>query len=144
MAGPKTKPQTASVADFIAAIDAPDKRADAEALSAMMRKATGCEPKLWGAGIVGFDQYHYKYASGQEGDWPVVGFAPRKQALVLYLASDLAPFEPLLQKLGKHSTGKGCLYVKRLRDVDVAVLQRLVETAVTEIRKRYPKMSASS
>jgi hypothetical protein len=138
VAGPKTKPQTASVADFIAAIDDAGKRADAEALVSMMRDATGREPKLWGANIVGFDQYHYKYASGQEGDWPVVGFAPRKQALVLYLASDLAPFEPLLQKLGKHSTGKGCLYVKRLQDVDAGVLRRLIETAVTELRKRYP------
>ena len=139
MAGPKTKPQTASVADFIAAIDDAGKRADAETLTAMMREATDCEPKLWGTGIVGFDQYHYKYASGQEGDWPVVGFAPRKQALVLYLASDLAPFEPLLQKLGKHSTGKGCLYVKRLSDIDEQALQELIGTAVAAIRKQYPR-----
>ena len=139
MAGPKTKPQTASVADFIAAIDDAGKRADAETLTAMMREATGCEPKLWGANIVGFDQYHYKYASGQEGDWPVVGFAPRKQALVLDLASDLAPFEPLLQKLGKHSTGKGCLYVKRLSDIDEKALQELIGTAVAAIRKQYPR-----
>lgn len=139
MASPKTKPQTVSVADFIAAIDDAGKRADAEALSAMMREATGCEPKLWGSSIVGFDQYHYKYASGQEGDWPVVGFAPRKQALVLYLASDLAPFEPLLQKLGKYSTGKGCLYVKRLGDIDEKVLQTLIDTAIAAIRKQYPR-----
>ncbi|WP_242112069.1 DUF1801 domain-containing protein [Luteimonas aquatica] len=138
MATQKTMPGAASVSAFIAAIADPGRRADAEAVAAMMREATGCAPKLWGSGIVGFDQYHYRYENGREGDWPVVGFAPRKQALALYLASDLAPYEPLLQKLGKHSTGKGCLYVKRLADIDTATLKTLIGTAVAAIRKQYP------
>jgi hypothetical protein len=110
---------------------------DCRALLAMMERVTGERPKLWGSSIVGFGKYHYKYESGHEGDTCVVGFAPRKAALTLYL---LPGFEgevaPLLEKLGKHKTGKGCLYVKRLADVDAAVLERILRTSVSAVRAR--------
>ena len=93
----------------------------------MMQEVTGVEAKMWGDSIVGFGSYHYKYASGREADWPLVGFSPRKQNLTLYIMSGFEQYDELLQRLGKHSTGKACLYVKRLADVDLAVLQELVK-----------------
>jgi len=121
----KTKPTATSVADFIAAIPEQQRRADAEVLIGLMRSATGEEPKMWGPSIVGFGSHHYVYESGREGDMPLVGFSPRKAATVVY-GLRLGGSEELLTRLGKFTTGKGCLYIKRLADVDVQVLTELV------------------
>lgn len=124
----KTKATKASTADFIAAIPDDAKRADAKALVKMMQAATGEKPKLWGPSIVGFGTHHYVYESGREGDMPVVAFSPRKPAIVLYIG--VADTEPLLTKLGKYTKGKGCLYIKKLADVDAKVLEKMIAKAV--------------
>lgn len=136
--GAKTVPGTASVAAFLAAVPDARRRADCEAVLRMMRAATGCEPVMWGPSIVGFDRYRYRYDSGREGEMPVVGFSPRAQALVLYLLSGFGTGDALLGKLGKHTTGKSCLYLKSLADVDAGVLDALVRASVAETRRRYP------
>jgi hypothetical protein len=126
----KTKPTGASVEDFFAGFKDEERRKDCRTLAALMKQATGAEPKMWGSAIVGFGDWHYKYASGCEGDWFRMGFSPRKQALTLYLTcGGFEKHAGLLARLGKHKTGKGCLYVKRLADVDMAVLRRLIEAA---------------
>ena len=135
----KTVANDASVETFLAAIADPQRRADAQAVDALMRKATGCAPKMWGGGIVGYDEYHYVYDSGREGDMAMVGFSPRKQNLVLYIVPGFKDYETLMQRLGKHKTGKSCLYLNKLADVDVAVLEKLVASSVAAMRKRYPK-----
>ncbi len=122
----KTVPNDRSVADFLAAVEPDERRIDAESLCRLMAETTGEAPVLWGPSIVGFGSRHYRYASGREGDWPRVGFSPRKRALKLYLSGDLAGFQELLGRLGKYKTGVGCLYLKRLADVDVAVLHDIV------------------
>lgn len=137
MAELKTKPTGASVASFLRALDDPEQRADAKTLSKLMREATGCRAKLWGTSIVGFDTYHYRYASGQEGDWPIVAFAPRKRDLSVYIMPGFSKYGRLMKKLGKHKTGRSCLYIKRLSDVDVDVLRDLIETSVTDMRKKW-------
>jgi hypothetical protein len=136
----KTKPTAASVADFFGAIADPERRRDCRELSALMKRVTGCRPRMWGTSIVGFDAYHYRYASGHEGDSCVVGFSPRKGDISVYLVPgyETAPVQALLAKLGKHRTGKGCLYVKRLADVDLSVLEKLVALSVAEVKRRYP------
>lgn len=128
----KTKATRASVTGFIDAIRDEGRRRDCRALVKMMKKATKAQPKMWGPSIVGFGDYHYKYDSGREGDWFRAGFSPRKGALTLYLMSGLGwPDQAdLMSKLGKHKTGKGCLYIKQLSDVDVKVLERLIERSV--------------
>ena len=126
MATPKTEPHDADVDAFIAAIDDPRKREDSEAICALMAEETGEAPQIWGASIVGFGSFHYAYASGREGDSMAVGFAPRKANLTLYLMDGFSGYGDLLAGLGKHSTGKSCLYVKRLGDVDVDVLREMV------------------
>ena len=136
--GAKTLPGTASVAAFLAAVPDTRRRADAEAVLRMMRAATGCEPVLWGPSIVGFDRYRYRYDSGREGEMPIVGFSPRAQALVLYLLPGFDDYDMLLGKLGKHATGKSCLYLKTLADVDMGVLDALVRASVAEMRRRHP------
>ena len=136
----KTRPEAASVAAFLAAVPDAQRRADGEALLRMMQAATGCEPVMWGPGIVGFDRYHYRYDSGHEGDAPIIGFSPRKQALVLYvLVPGFAGHDALLKKLGRHTTGKSCLYLKRLSDVDAGVLEELLRASVAEMRRRHPR-----
>jgi hypothetical protein len=126
MAEPKTTRGDQSVAEFLSAVADPRRRADAEAACALMTEATGAEPAMWGTSIVGFGAYHYRYASGREGDWPAVGLSPRKQALTIYLSAGFDAYEELLGRLGPHSTGKSCLYVKRLADVDQGVLRELI------------------
>lgn len=138
MAEPKTKQTDASVDAFIAAIEDERKREDCRALAKMMKSATRAEPKMWGASIVGFGQYRYKYASGQQGDWPLVAFSPRKQNITLYIMSGFDEYDELLQKLGKHSTGKACLYIKRLSDVDQGVLKDLVKRSVAHMKATNP------
>jgi hypothetical protein len=126
MAELKTVLTDASVGDFQATV--PDaRRADATDLCALMAKATGVEPAMWGSSIIGFGTYHYVYGSGREGDWPPVSFSPRKANLTVYLADGVEKQTALLAKLGPHTTGKGCLYIKRLSDVDTKVLQQLVK-----------------
>ena len=130
MAELKTKLSDASVEVFLDGIADEAKRHDSYAILAMMQEVTGVEAKMWGDSIVGFGSYHYKYASGREADWPLVGFSPRKQNLTLYIMSGFEQYDELLQRLGKHSTGKACLYIKRLADVDLAVLRELVKLSV--------------
>jgi len=137
MAENKTRPSKVSVVAFLNAIDDMRKKADAKKVAAMMRKATGCRAKMWGASIVGFGQYHYKYASGREGDWALTGFSPRKQNLAVYIMPGFKPFDSLMKKLGKHKTGKSCLYLKTLDDVDESVLEKLIHQSVKLMRKRY-------
>lgn len=137
MAENKTKPTGNSVAAFLDAIDDKDKRRDCKKIAAMMRAATGNRAKMWGASIVGFGRYHYKYASGREGDFMITGFSPRAQSLTLYIMPGFKQFEPMMKKLGKYKTGKSCLYIKRLSDVDESVLQRLIEGSVRHMRKNY-------
>ena len=137
MAELKTRQNDASVTAFLAAIADPGLRADARKIAAMMRAATGSRPRMWGASIVGYGSYHYVYASGREGDWPIVGFSPRKQNISIYIMAGFAGSENLLSRLGKHKTGKSCLYIKRLDDVDEAVLRKLVDGSIMYIRNKY-------
>ena len=133
----KTKPNTISVADFIAAVEDPKRRADAETACALLAEATGESATMWGPSIVGFGAYHYRYASGHEGDAPLVGFSPRKANLVFYLYCDEGR-DDLLARLGKHKSGKGCVYVNRLADVDPAVLKQMAVASADQLRARYP------
>ncbi len=130
MAELKTKQTRASVKQFIDGIEDEQKRKDSRALVAMMRKITGKPPKMWGEAIVGFGSYRYKYASGREGDWFLTGFSPRKQNMTLYIMSGFTRYGALLKKLGKFKTGKACLYVKTLDDVDRPTLERLIRESV--------------
>lgn len=123
---PKTRRNDTGVAEFLATVDDPKRRADAEAACALMAEATGAEPTMWGSAIIGFGSYHYRYATGREGDAPAVGLSPRKQALTLYVSAGLDGHADLLSRLGPHRTGKSCLYLKRLADVDLSVLKELV------------------
>jgi len=133
----KTQATGASVTAFINSIDDKQKRADARKVAAMMRKATGKRAKMWGPSIVGYGTYHYKYASGREGDFLMTGFSPRKQALSVYIMPGFAHFETLMNKLGKYKTGKSCLYIKRLSDVDEEVLEQLLIRSVKTMREHY-------
>lgn len=137
MAEQKTKPTGASVERFLNGLDE-ERRRDGFALVEIMKRATNAEPTMWGGAIVGFGTYHYKYASGHEGDCCIAGFSPRKQNWTLYLMPGIDWASPLLGKLGKHSAGKGCLYIKRLADVDVPTLEALIARSVSQIRATYP------
>ena len=137
MAENKTKPTKVSVAAFIAKIASEQQRKDGKELVKLFKELTGKPAKMWGPGIVGFDTYHYVYESGREGDAPVIGFSPRKAELVLYLA----PYpddKGRKAKLGKYKAGAGCLYVKKLDDLDRGVLKKLAKTSIAELRKRHP------
>jgi hypothetical protein len=131
----KTKATDASVEDYLAAIDDEARRKDCAALAALMAKATRQPPRMWGASIVGFGQYHYKYASGREGDTCVVGFSSRKGDISVYGLNAAADAAELLPKLGKHKAGKGCVYIKRLGDVDLKILEKLVAGAAGRKRE---------
>lgn len=137
MAENKTKATGASVTAFINSIDDKQKRAEARKVAAMMRKATSKRPKMWGPSIVGYGTYHYKYASGREGDFLMTGFSPRKQALTVYVIPGFENFEALMNKLGKYKTGKSCLYIKRLSDVDEKILEQLINRSVKYMREHY-------
>jgi hypothetical protein len=137
MAENKTRKNTASVASFLNAIEDPRKRADAKKVAAMMRRATGKRARMWGSSIVGYGEYHYKYESGREGTWALVGFSPRKQNLAVYIMPGFDAFAALMKKLGKFKTGKSCLYLNKLDDVDHEVLEKLIGDSVKVMRKRY-------
>lgn len=132
MAELKTKPTTASVTKFLKAVSDKTRRDDCFAVLEMMREVTKEEPVMWGSGIVGFGRYHYRYESGREGEWPIAAFSPRKGDLTLYL---LHGFDtaPEMEQLGKFKTGKSCLYIKKLTDVDLKVLKQLVTKSVTKL-----------
>jgi hypothetical protein len=134
MAENKTKPTQLSVSAFIKTIADETQRADATALVKIMQSATGKKPKMWGSSIIGFGSYHYTYDSGREGDMPIVGFSPRKAATVLYIGLGSGGSDAQLAKLGKHTTGKGCLYIKKLADVEAKVLESLIQKRVAKMR----------
>jgi hypothetical protein len=133
----KTKATGASVTAFINSIGDERKRADARKVAAMMRKATGKRARMWGTSIVGYGTYHYKYASGREGDFLMTGFSPRKQALTVYVIPGFSHFGTLMNKLGIYKTGKSCLYIKRLSDIDEKILEQLINRSVKHMRKHY-------
>jgi len=138
MAENKTKPTKVSVAAFIDTLTDPARRADAKALVKLMQSAAGEKPKMWGPSIIGFGSYHYKYESGREGDMPVIAFSPRKSATVLYGMIGFDEAAALLAKLGKHTTGKGCLYIRKLADVDQHVLAALLVKSLAAKRALAP------
>lgn len=137
MAENKTKKTSASVAAFLNQIEDPDRRRDAKAVSSLMKSITGDKPKMWGAAIVGFGTYHYTYASGRSGEFFRVGFAPRKANLVLYIMDGFSARAKLLKQLGPHKTGKACLYIKRLSDIDEGVLRALIEASLAHLAEQY-------
>ncbi len=130
MADLKTRVNDASVEKFIQSISDEQQREDCHVLLKLMRQITKAEPKMWGSSIVGFGSYHYKYESGREGDWFLTGFSPRKQNLTIYIMTGFEDYSDLLKKLGKHSVGKSCLYIKRLEQIDLAVLKNLIEESI--------------
>ncbi len=138
----KTKKNDASVKEFLESVEDRGIRKDCKTVAAMMRRAVGKNPKMWGTGIVGFGDYHFKYESGREGDWFRIGFAPRKRNLTLYIIDGFAKYEDLMAKLGKHTKGKSCLHIKRLDDVDTDVLNDLIEESARHFEKKYGKNQA--
>lgn len=139
MATPKTQMNNASVTAFINGVTDPIQRADAKTVLALFKKITKEKPKMWGTSIIGFGKYHYKSErSSQEGDWPLTGFSPRKQNLTLYIMPGFKEYQPLLKKLGKHKiSGGSCLYIKRLSDVDMSVLEKLIKQSFTLMKKKH-------
>lgn len=129
MTGNKTLPNARDVIEFLASLDDDEQRRDSDALIGIMGDVSGVPPVMWGTSIIGFGQFTYRYASGRTGDWMKIGFSPRKGKLSLYLTYDASRFSEELKNLGKHSTGKGCIYIARLSDVDLAVLRRIIERA---------------
>lgn len=137
MADLKTKKNRASVQQFLASVDNEKRRKDARVVLKLMREVTGEKPAMWGSSIVGFGSYHYRYESGREGDWMLTGFSPRKQALTLYIMGGFDRHDDLMSRLGKYKTGKSCLYVKSLEDIDLEVLRGLVAESVAYMRRTY-------
>jgi hypothetical protein len=138
MAEPKTKASKASVTDFLNSVADKKRRADCKAIAKMMRDATGKRAKMWGPSIVGYDSYDYKYESGRAGTFMQTGFSPRARNITVYIMPGFDKFAPLMKKLGKYKTGKSCLYINSLEDVDQKILARLIRDSVKEMRRRYP------
>jgi hypothetical protein len=134
----KTKETDNSVIEFIEQIDNPKKREDAYRLLDIFTETTGFEAKMWGPSIIGFGSYHYKYASGHEGDAPLAGFSPRKAKISLYFEPNEPKREELLKQFGKHTTGKACVYINKLADIDVDVLKTLIKESLSFTQKLYP------
>lgn len=137
MAELKTKVTDESVARFLDSIEDNKRQQDACRVLTIMKELTKAEPKMWGPSIVGFGTYHYKYDSGREGDWFVTGFSPRKQALTLYIMAGFSQYDALMSKLGKYKTGKSCLYVKKLEDINEEVLRELIRQSVEYMTVKY-------
>jgi hypothetical protein len=133
----KTQQTVFSVRKFLASVKDSGQREDAERLVALMRRVTRHEPKMWGKSIVGFGSYHYRYASGREGDWFLAGFSPRKQNMTVYVMPGIGAFPKLLKQVGKFKTGKGCLYFKRLDEIHLKALEALLRESVKALRKKY-------
>jgi hypothetical protein len=138
MAKNKTTETTYNVTHFINTVEDERKRNDAFELLKIIQEVTRFEPKMWGTAIIGFGSYHYKYASGHEGDAPLVGFSPRKDAISVYLYSSFENKDILLSKFGKYKAGKGCIYIKKLADIDLEILKQMISTSVNELQKLYP------
>ncbi|WP_231427566.1 DUF1801 domain-containing protein [Pedobacter sp. Leaf250] len=139
MAQNKTTENDSNVNDFLDTIENEVKKRDSISLCNIMSKTTGFEAKMWGTAIIGFGSYHYQYESGREGDAPLVGFSPRKDAVSLYFATDFKDKEELLLKFGKHKTGKACVYVKKLDDIDLDILKVIIKNSIESIQNQYPK-----
>ena len=139
MAEIKTKATEVGVDEFLESVADPQRREDARTLIAKMERLTGRPPVMWGPSIIGFGRYHYKYDSGHEGEMCRMGFSPRAKELVLYVLTQSVDQAPLLEKLGKHRTGKSCLYIKRLADVDMAVLDQLMRASLDHMNEKYPE-----
>ena len=137
MAELKTKPNDASVLGFLATIQDEKKRDDCHEIMNMMEEVSGEQPKMWGKSIIGYGTYHYKYASGREGDWMRIAFAPRKQNLTLYLLSGVESHPELLEKIGKYKNGKSCFYINKLDDVDRDILKKLMKASLDHLKKEY-------
>ena len=137
----KTQPTPASVDAFIAAAEPPERRADAKIIRTMMERLSGGPATMWGPSIIGFGRYHYRYDSGREGDMARIGFSPRRAELVLYLSDGFPDHAALMARLGKHRTGKSCLYIKRLSDIDMGVLEELVVASIAAMDERYPRLA---
>ncbi|KMK75154.1 DUF1801 domain-containing protein [Alkalihalobacillus pseudalcaliphilus] len=135
---PKTKETDRSVVEFIESVESPKKQADAFKLLEMYEEVSGFEAKMWGPSIIGFGSYHYRYESGHEGDAPLAGFSPRKAKISLYFAPDDPNREPLLAELGKHTTGKSCVYINKLADVNPDVIKKLISSTIEHMKKKYP------
>ncbi len=133
----KTVKNDGSVEGFIHNVENDQRRNDTLNMLKVMQEITGSTPKMWGNAVVGFDTYHYKYESGREGDFFITGFSPRKQALTIYIIAGFERFDELMQKLGKYKTGKSCLYVKKLSDVDMEILRELIAESVNYMRAKY-------
>lgn len=138
MSEQKTKPTNHPVEDFINLVDNPKKRDEAYILLDLMKEVTGEEPKMWGPSIIGFGSYHYKYESGHEGDSLRVGFSPRKAKHSIYIMPGLDRYPDLMDKLGKYKTGKSCLYVNKLADIDMEILRKLVKCSYIDIKEMFP------
>jgi hypothetical protein len=137
----KTKENDSSVIEFIEAVDNPKKREDAYKLLDIFSETTGCEAKMWGPSIIGFGSYHYKYKTGHEGDAPLVGFSPRKAKMSLYFATGDPDREKLLERFGKHTSGKACVYINKVADIDEEVLKELIQQSVKFLMETYPDQS---
>ncbi|MBE8726722.1 DUF1801 domain-containing protein [Flavobacterium hungaricum] len=138
MAANKTTETQDSVTDFINAVESEVKRNDSFELLKIMQETTGFEPKMWGPSIIGFGSYHYKYDSGHEGDAPLAGFSPRKAAITVYFYLPEEKRETLLSQLGKHTSSKACIYIKKLADVDLEILKKIISLSTEYIQKLYP------
>jgi len=134
----KTQENDGDVAAFLESVENPKRRADAEVVLEMMTRITGLSARMWGASIIGFGMYHYKYESGREGDYMRVGFSPRKANLVVYILPGYTDFSEILGRIGKYKKGKSCLYINKLADVDMAVLEELVVAGLADMAEKYP------
>lgn len=137
----KTKPTEGDVSVFIDGVTPEWKRDDSREILKLMKKITGLEPKMWGPSIIGFGSYHYKYKSGREGDWFLTGFSPRKQNMTIYLVGGFADSESLLEKLGKHKISVGCLYFKKLEDIDLNILEKLIIKSIEALKEHYKEFN---
>jgi hypothetical protein len=135
MADLKTKRTRKSVTKFLSNVENAGRREDARKVLALMEEITGAKPEMWGESLIGFGRYRYRYASGREGEWFLTGFSPQKANITLYIMSGFSRYQELLEKLGKHKTGKACLYINRLEDIDMKVLHRLVKASVAHVKR---------
>ena len=135
----KTKQNDASVEMFLRAVGNDRRREDSFTVLELMKRITGEEPRMWGAAIVGFGSYRYRYASGRSGEMPRIGFSPRKQSLTVYVMPGFSDYDEILSRLGKHRTGKSCLYINKLADIDMVVLEDLTRSSLDAMREKYPE-----
>lgn len=138
MADLKTKKTKASVAAFLNSIENEERRRDCKKIAKIMQDITKCKPKMWGPSIIGFDEYHYKYASGREGDFLAIGFSPRSNNITIYIMPGYQDFGPLLEKLGPHKIGKSCLYIRKLDFIHLPTLKKIIRKGYKDLKKKYP------